>query len=57
MIADSMEHGNFSFVYVHDITFCKVARNREIITTLLILLLLLLVLVELTMVGQREIFW
>lgn len=33
MIADSREHGNFSFVHVHDISYCKVARNRKDIIT------------------------
>lgn len=33
MIADSREHGNFSFVHVHDISNCELARNRRDIIT------------------------
>lgn len=33
MIADSRVHGNFSFVHVHDISNCELARNRRDIIT------------------------
>lgn len=46
MIADSREHGNFSFVYVHDISFCKVARNREMLLPLFLFLFFFLCLLN-----------